>query len=223
MRIDALRRAGVFRSVMQPDRLLMVELALAGSCAQVPETLWFRRQPSEASVDKQRTSLFAGATPPGLDQPVWLQHTRVLVREYVAGTPPARLSRAGMATLVLRYQAAYLFRHHAKQGYLLHRLDQSREALVQRWKDVRSEVRWAAYRLRIQLHPQRIARVIGKHVLHVVNRAVYRAAVTRRKARAWSYEGGQALHRQASRLKRAAKRLRYDVAMLTHRLGLRGR
>jgi hypothetical protein len=223
MRVDALRRAGVFRSVLQPDRLLMVELALAGSFVQVPEPLWFRRQPAEASVDKQRTSLFAGGTPAGLDEPVWLQHSRVLFREYVSGQAPADVGRAGMALLVLRYQAVYLFRHHMKQGYLLHRVDQQWEALVQRWKDMRSEARWAWYRTRVRLHPQRVARVTGKYALHVVHGAVYRAAVARRKTRAWSYEAGQSLGKLRNRIVRSARRLRFDVAMLAHRLGLRGR
>lgn len=223
MRIEAIRRAGVFRSVLQPDRLLMVELALAGSFAQVPETLWFRRQPMEASVGKQRTSLFAGALPAEIDRPVWLQHSRVLFREYVTGTPPAGIGRPAMAGLVLRYQVAYLFRHYAKEGFLLHRLDQQWEALVQHWKDARSDVRWLVYRAQVRLHPRRIARVGGKHVLHMVNRAVYRAAVAKRRARAWSYEAGQAFRRQAGLAKRSAKRLRYSLAMLTHRLGLRGR
>ena len=223
MRIDALRRAGVFRTVMQPDRLLMVELALAGRFAQVPDVLWFRRQPAQASVEKQRTSLFAGAGPAELDLPVWLQHTRVLMREYVTGARPASVSAAGMAALIVRYQAAYLFRHHAKQGYLLHRLDQRWEGAVQWSKDVRYQARWVWYRTRMTLRPKHIARVTQKYVLHVVNRAVYGAAVSRRLARAWSYEAGQMARRQGALLKRAAKRLRYDLLVLTHRLGLRGR
>ena len=223
MRIDALRRAGVFRTVMQPDRLLMVELALAGRFAQVPEVLWFRRQPAQASVEKQRTSLFAGAGPAELDLPVWVQHSRALLREYVRGSRPAGVSAAAMAALIVRYQAAYLFRHHAKQGYLLHRIDQRWEAVVQWSKDVRYQGRWVWYRTRMTLRPKHIARVTQKHVLHVVNRAVYAAAVSRRRARAWSYEAGQMARRQGALLKRAAKRLRYDLLVLTHRLGLRGR
>ena len=223
MRIDALRRAGVFRTVMQPDRLLMVELALAGRFAQVPEVLWFRRQPAQASVEKQRTSLFAGAGPAGLDLPVWVQHSRALLREYVRGPRPAGVSAAAMAALIVRYQAAYLFRHHAKQGYLLHRLDQRWEGAVQWSKDVRYQARWVWYRTRMTLRPKHIARVTEKYVLHIVNRAVYAAAVSRRRARAWSYEAGQMARRQGALLKRAAKRLRYDLLVLTHRLGLRGR
>ena len=57
MRLDALLAAGVFRRVLRPDRLLMAELTLQGRFRQVPEALWFRRQPETASVDRQRFSL----------------------------------------------------------------------------------------------------------------------------------------------------------------------
>lgn len=223
MRIEALTRAGVFRTVIQPDRLLMVELALAGRFAQVADVLWFRRQPAQASVEKQRTSLFAGASPGGLDQPIWLQHSRVLFREYVTGPRPAGLGRLAMALLVLRYQAMYLFRHYTKQGYLLHRIDQQWEALVQAWKDLRYEGRWFWYRMRMRLRPKHIARVTEKYLLHLVRAAVYQAAVARRNARAWSYEAGQVLHRRMALVRRGVKRAMYDLLVLTHRLGLRGR
>ncbi len=222
VRIGALRRAGVFRDVIQPDRLLMVELALAGSFAQVPEVLWLRRQPAEASVGKQRTSLFAGRAPTGLDDPVWWQHSRVLWREYVVDGVPTGLSRVGMAVLIARYQVAYLLRHHAKQGYLLHRMDEAWERAVDGWKALRFESRWFWYRMRMRMRPRHIARVTQKYVRHVVNRTVYRLAVARRKARAWAYETGQAARRWSTLARRTVRRLVYDVLMLTHRLGLRG-
>ena len=40
-RVDAIRRAGVFRRVLVPDRLLLMELSLEGQFRQVPEILWF--------------------------------------------------------------------------------------------------------------------------------------------------------------------------------------
>ena len=174
-------------------------------------------------MEKQRTSLFAGAGPAELDLPVWVQHSRALLREYVRGPRPAGVSAAAMAALIVRYQAAYLFRHHAKQGYLLHRLDQRWEAAVQWSKDVRYQARWVWYRTRMTLRPKHLARVTQKYVLHVVHRAVYAAAVFRRRARAWSYEAGQATRRTWALARRAAKRLLYDLLVLTHRLGLRGR
>jgi hypothetical protein len=223
MRIDALRRAGVFRTVMQPDRLLMVELALAGRFAQVPEVLWFRRQPEQASVEKQGTSLFAGVSPAGLAVPIWVQHSQLLFREYVVGARPTGVGAVQMVALILRYQATYLYRHHTKQGYLLHRLDQRWEAVVQSWKDARYEWRWIWYRMRMRLRPKHVARVTEKYALHVVRRAVYSAAVARRRVRAWSYESGQWLRRRVLLGRRHAKRGLHELLVLTHRLRLRGR
>ncbi|MBM3778565.1 MAG: glycosyltransferase family 2 protein [Acidimicrobiia bacterium] len=223
MRVEALERAGVFRPVSQPDRLLMVELALEGRFAQVPEVLWLRRQPVQASVEKQRASLFAeGMAPRSTRHPVWVQHSAVLVRKGVTGGL-AGISRAAMAALIVRYQLAYLFRHHTKQGYVLHRLRQAWEGLHQRWKDARYRLRWVWYRLRMNLRPKHIARVIEKYVMHVVRRAVYRAAVVRRRLRAWSYEAGEGTRRHWGRVRRTLRKAWYEVLVLTHRLGLRGR
>jgi hypothetical protein len=44
MRLDALRKAGIFRRVLRPDRLLIAELSLYGRFRQVAEVLWFRRE-----------------------------------------------------------------------------------------------------------------------------------------------------------------------------------
>ena len=49
-RADALARAGVFRSVLAPDRLLLTELALQGQFVQVPDVLWYRRFTPEVST-----------------------------------------------------------------------------------------------------------------------------------------------------------------------------
>src|SRR5262245_60718947 len=63
MWVKAVREAGIFRDVMCPDRLLMAELSLHGEFRQIPQELWFRRQFAEASVARQRTSLFADRGP----------------------------------------------------------------------------------------------------------------------------------------------------------------
>ena len=116
MRLDALRAAGVFRRALRPDRLLMAELTLQGRFRQVPEALWFRRQAETASVDRQRFSLVtAGDEPPGFSRPPWLQHVLVLWREYATRTPPPfGLSKAAWATMLLRYQVTYAWRHFRK-------------------------------------------------------------------------------------------------------------
>jgi hypothetical protein len=81
MRVRALEAAGIFRSVLNPDRLLIAELTQHGEIHQVPEALWSRRQSGAASVARQSTSLFAGATPPRFGWPSSLQHAVTLRRE----------------------------------------------------------------------------------------------------------------------------------------------
>src|SRR5207237_3424194 len=60
MRVPALRAAGVFREVMNPDRLLVAELTLQGQIQQVHEALWVRRRSEVASIARQRRTLVAG-------------------------------------------------------------------------------------------------------------------------------------------------------------------
>jgi glycosyltransferase involved in cell wall biosynthesis len=115
MKVDAARRAGVFRDVVCPDRLLMAELALQGEFRQVPRELWYRRQfhGSEGSVVRQRSSLFAGRVPSGRWLPPWAQHGRSLWRHYVqaAGT---RKERRRRMRRVLNYCLVYALKHHRK-------------------------------------------------------------------------------------------------------------
>lgn len=113
MRADAVRQAGIFRDVMCPDRLLMAELALRGEFHQVPEELWFRRQFDEASVARQRTSLFAGQGPRGQWMPPWLQHGRALWSAYVSGVVDPQERRAA-ARRVRQYSALYALKHQQK-------------------------------------------------------------------------------------------------------------
>jgi hypothetical protein len=81
MRMRALEAAGIFRPVLNPDRLLIAELSRQGEIHQVHEPLWSRRQSDGASVARQSTSLFAGATPLRFNWPPSLQHAVILRRE----------------------------------------------------------------------------------------------------------------------------------------------
>jgi hypothetical protein len=81
MRVRALEAAGIFRSVLNPDRLLVAELSHQGEIRQVAEPLWWRRQSDGASIDRQRVSLFAGSPPPRFNWPPSLQHAVLLRRE----------------------------------------------------------------------------------------------------------------------------------------------
>jgi glycosyltransferase involved in cell wall biosynthesis len=116
MRMDALMAAGIFRTVLRPDRLLMAELALRGDFRQVPEVLWFRRQSETASVDRQHATLVAaGQEPAGFNRPPWLQHAALLWREYVKAEPrPLPVSTAAWLGMLLRYQLTYGWRHFRK-------------------------------------------------------------------------------------------------------------
>jgi glycosyltransferase involved in cell wall biosynthesis len=81
MRLPALVASGIFRPVLNPDRLLIAELLRQGEIRQVQAPLWFRRQSGAASVARQKASLFAGPPPPRFDWPPSLQHAVVLRRE----------------------------------------------------------------------------------------------------------------------------------------------
>ena len=81
IRMRALEAAGIFRPVLNPDRLLVAELSPLGEIRQVGEPLWWRRQSDGASIDRQRLSLFAGSPPPRFNWPPSLQHALLLRRE----------------------------------------------------------------------------------------------------------------------------------------------
>jgi glycosyltransferase involved in cell wall biosynthesis len=116
MRLDALRRAGVFRTVLRPDRLLVAELTLCGRIVQVPEVLWFRRQSAASSITRQRDTLVVeGQAPAWFWTPPWLQHVRVLWQEYATAAESAvPLNRSQWLRMLLRYQLTYGWRHVRK-------------------------------------------------------------------------------------------------------------
>ena len=118
MRADALRRAGVFREVLCPDRLLIAELTLQGQIRQVPHVLWFRRQFPEGSIVRQRTTLFASdAARPSAFTPPWYLHARSLWATYACKKEsPLQLPRGEVAGLVVEYAAAYAWRHYGKSS-----------------------------------------------------------------------------------------------------------
>ncbi len=87
----ALRSAGVFRSTLLPDRLLMIELSLHGRTKQVFSAYWYRRQLSESSLLRQQESLFADGKLPWAAQLPWpLAFVQTLFGEYVLNRGSAR-------------------------------------------------------------------------------------------------------------------------------------
>ena len=78
-RVGAIRRAGVFRHVLVPDRLLLMELALEGQFRQVPDILWFRRWYGPIfSLHRQRLAFFPNGRPFYSFVPWWISHATVL-------------------------------------------------------------------------------------------------------------------------------------------------
>jgi glycosyltransferase involved in cell wall biosynthesis len=74
-RVPLLARAGVYRRVLVPDRLLMTELAVYGQFKQVPQVLWFRRWYGRIfSLGRQRRSFFPGGRPLYMYAPWWVSH-----------------------------------------------------------------------------------------------------------------------------------------------------
>ncbi len=217
MRADALRRAGIFRPVLQPDRLLMLELTLQGEFRQVPDELWFRRQSPSASVVRQRTSLFTPDTvPAGLWLPARLQHARALWRTYVRTARP-EVTPAVMRRLICQYVLLDLWREYSKSTALLHRLDNGREAAQRVGKSLRRTVWTAWYEGGMAFTAWRgRMRRRGRQL-------VYDLAVFRRRVRAALYEASMTAARWPGLLRRALKRGVHHTLVLTHRLGLRGR
>ncbi|MBI4886440.1 MAG: glycosyltransferase family 2 protein [Acidobacteria bacterium] len=217
MRVEAVERAGIFRPVLLPDRLLMAEMTLQGEFRQVGEVLWFRRQIGVGSVTRQRRSLFTPQNAPaGLWLPPWAQHARVLRREYVTAPRPG-ISREQMRGLIARYVALYLLRRHSKSGTLLHGADRLGERVAYGGKVARASVWTAWYEGGMWLaawwgRMRRRSRLAEYHVLGA-----------RRRVRAAAYESWMATRAAAGRWRRAGRRGIHHVLVLTHRLGLRGR
>jgi len=110
-RPEALRRSGIFRRVLLPDRLLMAELSLQGELLHVPEVLWHRRRTSRSEIPRQRMTLFR----PGLWRlaaalPWHWAHTAALLWHHVvlrrSGPGLTHRRMAKLAAAYYRSQAA---------------------------------------------------------------------------------------------------------------------
>jgi len=201
IRIPALQAAGIFRSVLRPDRLLIAELTLHGQIHQVQRPLWFRRQSGVSSVVRQSVTLFAGATPRWFILPPWMQHTVVLFREYGGRTAAVRIPLPQLARMVLLYQLTYTWRH-VKKTETSHRIGRAVD-----------NVHWVKKVIKKAYHQ-------SVYWTLVKSRRVW--GLTRRQFRRSVYETLMALHALRGRLRRAGRRGVHDFLVLTHRLGLRG-
>lgn len=107
VRVEALRRAGVFDPVLRPDRLLLAKLALLGEFEQEPRVLWHRRITARPSARRQRAATFPGRPPLSSYLPWPFVHGWLLAR-WALGTGALPASRLPAATVA--YIAATLRR-----------------------------------------------------------------------------------------------------------------
>jgi glycosyltransferase involved in cell wall biosynthesis len=104
-RADALERAGVFRRVLGPDRLLLTELAFAGEFRQPRRVLWHRRFRSLHTRGRQRAGSFPDGAPAYTYLPLTLQHLGAVLGAYVLGRSSPAGSR-GRGARFLAWLAA---------------------------------------------------------------------------------------------------------------------
>jgi glycosyltransferase involved in cell wall biosynthesis len=77
-RRDLLAKAGVYRPLLIPDRLLFAELSLYAEFVQVPEILWYRRYVGLVTMARQRRSFFPDDRPFYSYLPWWINHIAAL-------------------------------------------------------------------------------------------------------------------------------------------------
>ena len=117
---EAILCAGVFRHVLVPDRLLLMELSLDGQFRQVPEVLWFRRWYGRIfSLRRQRRAFFPNGRPLYAYVPWWISHATALTWILgVRGERRPRISRPAGILLggrYLRLAGLLHFRQELKQ------------------------------------------------------------------------------------------------------------
>jgi glycosyltransferase involved in cell wall biosynthesis len=144
-RARSLERAGVYRRVVVPDRLLVAELSLYGQFKQVPEVLWFRRWYGRVfSLERQRANFFPHGRPLYSYCPWWIAHAVSLLHTFtILGTGQPQVSRAAG----VRASAQYLVSAGSVHGY-----ERTRE--LRAWSVAKS----AALRQHLHLMRRAIAR-----------------------------------------------------------------
>jgi hypothetical protein len=191
MRVAALRAAGVFREVMNPDRLLIAELTLQGQIQQVPEVLWVRRRSSVASIARQRVTLLAGPLPRWFSWPATLQHTYVIAREYLRSpAPPVKIPASQLLPMLAFYELTSLSR-------TIRKTDAS--------KQIDRTAEQAAFAAKVA---KKRARVLTADAIDGAGTAWIRLGRHRRKL---AYETGFLLRKLASKGRRLRQRARYRL------------
>ena len=191
MRLSALRAAGIFREVMNPDRLLIAELTLQGQIQQVPEALWIRRRSSVASIVRQRVTLLAGPAPRWFSWPATLQHVYVITSEYLRSRqPPVTLPARQLLRMLAFYQVTS-FKRTLRKTATARQLDRTAGQ--------------AAFAAKVT---KKHARVVLADAANGVETAWVRFGRSRRKI---AYETGFMLRKLASKVRRWRQRVRFRL------------
>jgi glycosyltransferase involved in cell wall biosynthesis len=215
MRLDALDRAGIFRTVLRPDRLLVAEMSLHGEIRQVPAVLWFRRHFAETSISRQRQTLvLPEAAPRWWMFPPVVQHSLVLYREYAqADRPPLPVARREWIAMIVQYQLAYGSRHWRKSEPS-HALERAAGRVALARKRAQQRCRHAVASTFAGL------RACGRGLGRARRQAVYDVRVSRHSTVKEVRSTALAV---AASVRRAGRRSLYHVLVFTHRVGWRGR
>ncbi len=94
VRAADLRACGVFRPYLEPDRLLLLELAIRGAFRQVPEVLYYRQRFVKPTRARQRSAMFVGRVPWTARMAPAVGHAHALATSRAASRPRLVLAAA---------------------------------------------------------------------------------------------------------------------------------
>lgn len=158
MRTGSLRSAGVFRRVLEPDRLLLAELAVQGEFRHVAEPLWQRRFVKTAVRARQRRAIFPHRRPLYSWLAPWIVRPAVFGWVYgVRGAGEATVTRPAGLRLAGAYAQATV-RHMIVRRYrqLRKKLSRTKKRILRyRKRTVRAARRMVGARVRAVLRAAR--------------------------------------------------------------------
>jgi glycosyltransferase involved in cell wall biosynthesis len=119
-RREPMRRAGVIRRLLLPDRLLLTELSVQGEFLYVPRALRYRRITGRATLARQRASLFRGRAPAYARLPWWFVHMSAFAWAITAGGSGAALDSATRASLIAAHaRGNFAFAARSRVGRII--------------------------------------------------------------------------------------------------------
>jgi glycosyltransferase involved in cell wall biosynthesis len=119
-RREPMRRAGIIRRLLLPDRLLLTELSVQGELLYVPRALRYRRITERATLARQRASLFRDGAPAYTRLPWWLVHTAAFAWAATRGETAPDLRTGERLRLVATHaRHNFAFAMHSRVGRVI--------------------------------------------------------------------------------------------------------